>query len=128
MAHKEDIPGSLLLFNDILDKGFDGHLFLVGLAGHYRNLLICKDHRTAQLLEVVESVQERYIQQSKDIDNQTLLRSMAVLSKADVEYKAAKNQRLLVEINLMQLCSLKKSLKLTNPVRFFHLQDKTFAT
>ncbi len=115
MADKEDIPGSSLLYNDIIDKGFDGHLFLVGLAGHYRNLLICKDSRTAQLLEVVESVQDRYVQQSKDIDNKTLLRAIAILSKADTEYKAAKNQRLLVEINLMQLCSLKKELEKKNP-------------
>lgn len=115
MAQREDIPGSLLLFNDILEKGFDGHLFLVGLAGHYRNLLICKDQRTAVLLEVVESVQQRYAEQSKEIENQTILRAIALLSKADTEYKAAKNQRLLVEINLMQLCSLKKELEKKNP-------------
>jgi DNA polymerase-3 subunit gamma/tau len=115
MAQKEDIPGVLLLFNDILDKGFDGHLFLVGLASHYRNLLICKDQRTLVLLEVVESVQERFSTQAKEIDNHILLRAIAVISKADVEYKQAKNQRLLVEITLMQICSLKKELEKKNP-------------
>lgn len=114
-AMKEDIPSSLLLFNDILEKGFDGHQFIVGLADHYRNLLVCKDMRTAILLEVAESIQQRFIEQSKQIDPALILRSIAILSKADVEYKSAKNQRLLVEITLMQLCSLKKELEKKNP-------------
>jgi DNA polymerase-3 subunit gamma/tau len=114
-AMKEDIPSSLLLFNDILEKGFDSHHFIVGLADHYRNLLVCKDIRTASLLEVAESVQQRFIDQSKEIDPNTILRSIALLSKADVEFKAAKNQRLLVEVALMQLCSLKKELEKKNP-------------
>jgi DNA polymerase-3 subunit gamma/tau len=85
------------------------------LASHYRNLLICKDQRTLVLLEVVESVQERFSTQAKEIDNHILLRAIAVISKADVEYKQAKNQRLLVEITLMQICSLKKELEKKNP-------------
>jgi len=107
-AQKEDIPSSLLLLNDIIEKGFDPHNFLVGLADHFRNLLVCKDVRTASLLEVGESVEQQFIEQAKQIDGHTLLRSLAVLSKADVEYKSAKNQRLLVEMALMQLCSLKQ--------------------
>ena len=67
-AKKEDIPAALLLLNDIIEKGFDGHNFIVGLANHYRNLLVCKDVRTANLLEVSESVQERYVAQSKEIE------------------------------------------------------------
>lgn len=105
-ALREDIPAALLLLNDIVEKGFDQHNFVVGLADHYRNLLVCKDVRTASLLEVSESIQERYIEQSKKIETAHLLRSLAVLSKTDVEYKASKNQRLLVELALMQLCSL----------------------
>ncbi len=107
-AQKEDIPSSLLLLNDIIEKGFDPHNFLVGLADHFRNLLVCKDVRTASLLEVGESVEQQFIEQAKQIDGHTLLRSLAVLSKSDVEYKSAKNQRLLVEMALMQLCSLKQ--------------------
>ena len=64
-VQKEDIPNSLLLLNDIIEKGFDPHNFVVGLADHYRNLLVCKDTRTAKLLEVGESVENRYIEQSK---------------------------------------------------------------
>ena len=107
-AQKEDIPSSLLLLNDIIEKGFDPHNFLIGLADHYRNLLVCKDARTASLLEVGESVEQQFVEQAKQIESQILLRSLAVLSKADVEYKSSKSQRLLVEMALMQLCSLKQ--------------------
>lgn len=110
-ALKEDIPACLLLFNDIQSKGFDGHQFIVGLADHYRNLLVCKDVRTAKLLEVGESVENRFIEQSKLIETPYLLRALGVLSKADVDYKSSKNQRLLVELTLMQICSIKNELE-----------------
>lgn len=110
-ALKEDIPNGLLLLNDIIERGFDPHNFLVGLADHYRNLLVCKDLRTAQLLEVSEPVQQKYIDQSKEIDANHLVRALSVLSKADVEYKSSKNQRLLVEMALMQLCSITQELE-----------------
>jgi DNA polymerase-3 subunit gamma/tau len=110
-ALKEDIPNGLLLLNDIVERGFDPHNFVVGLADHYRNLLVCKDVRTAQLLEVSESIQEKYIEQSKEIDANYLVRALGVLSKTDVEYKASKNQRLLVEMAIMQLCSITQELE-----------------
>lgn len=105
-TQKEDIPSALLLLNDIYEKGFDGHNFIVGLADHYRNLLVCKDLRTAKLLEAGEAIEQRYIDQSKQMDGHLILRSLAILSKSDVDYKSSKNQRLLVEMALMQLCSL----------------------
>ena len=110
-ALKEDIPSCLLLFNDILEKGFDGHNFIVGLADHFRNLLVCKDMRTVKLLEVGESVENRFTEQAKAIETPFILRAMGVLSKADVEYKASKNQRLLVELAIMQICSIKNELE-----------------
>lgn len=110
-SQKEDIPNSLLLLNDIIEKGFDAHNFIVGLSNHYRNLLVCKDVRTAKLLEVGETIEQKYIDQAKQVDSHILLRSLAVLSKTDVEYKSAKNQRLLVEMALMQLCSLLNELE-----------------
>jgi DNA polymerase-3 subunit gamma/tau len=110
-AMKEDIPAAILLYNDIQERGFDGHNFVVGLADHYRNLLVCKDVRTAKLLEVGESVENRYIEQAKILNSDHILRCLTVLSKTDVEYKASKNQRLLVELALMQLCSVKQELE-----------------
>ena len=113
-AQKEDIPSSLLLLNDVIEKGFDTHNFIVGLSDHYRNLLVCKDARTAKLLEVVESVEQKYIDQAKLIDGDQLLRALGVLSKTDVEYKMSKNHRLLVEMALMQLCSIQKEFQKKN--------------
>jgi len=110
-AHKEDIPFCLLLFNDILEKGFDGHNFLVGLADHFRNLLVCKDVRTVKLLEVGESVENKFIEQAKLLDVPFIIRSLGVLSKSDIEYKSSKNQRLTVELAIMQLCSIKNELE-----------------
>jgi DNA polymerase-3 subunit gamma/tau len=113
-AQKEDIPSCLLLLNDVIEKGFDSHNFIVGLADHYRNLLVCKDMRTAKLLEVGESVEQKYIDQSKGIDGAQLLRALGVLSKADVDYKSSKNQRLIVEMALMQICSIQKEFEKKN--------------
>jgi len=105
-AQKEDIPNVLLLLNDIVNHGFDLHNFIVGLAEHYRNTLVCKDVRTAKLLEVSESIQNKYVEQSKALESDKIIRALGVLSRADVEFKASKNQRLLVEMALMQLCSI----------------------
>jgi DNA polymerase III subunit gamma/tau len=110
-ALKEDIPFCLLLFNDILEKGFDGHNFLVGLADHFRNLLVCKDVRTAKLLEVGESVENKFIEQAKTLEVTFVIRALGVLSKSDIEYKSSKNQRLTVELAIMQLCSIKNELE-----------------
>ena len=110
-ALAEDIPSSLLLYHEIMDHGFDGHQFIVGLSEHYRNLLICKDSKTVELLEVADTVKERYLEQGKQIEATHILRALGVLSQADTTYKAAKNQRLLVELTLMQLCSIKNELE-----------------
>ncbi len=113
-AQKEDIPSCLLLLNDVIEKGFDSHNFIVGLADHYRNLLVCKDLRTAKLLEVGESIEQKYIDQSKVIDGAQLLRALGVLSKADVDYKSSKNQRLIVEMALIQIFSIQKEFEKKN--------------
>lgn len=114
-ALRQDIPANLLLFNDVIEKGFDGHHFISGLAEHFRNLLICKDPRTSSLLEVGESAERQYIEQAAKIDQQFALRALGVLSKADVEYKAARNPRLLVEMALMQISSILSELEKKNP-------------
>ncbi len=102
----QNTSASLLIFNEILNKGFDGHNFLNGLAEHFRNLLVCRDETTLQLMEVSASIRERYKTQSKKTEPEFLLRGLGLLNKADVQYKASRNQRLLVELTLLQLCSL----------------------
>jgi DNA polymerase III subunit gamma/tau len=114
-ALNEDIPANLLLFNDVMEKGFDGHHFIVGLADHFRNLLVCKDPRTVNLLEVGEVTEKGFLDQSKKVDANLAVRALGVLSKTDVDYKSSKNQRLLVEMALMQLCSIKSELEKKNP-------------
>lgn len=106
--NKLDISESLLLLNEVFNKGFDGHQFILGLSDHFRNLLVCKDARTATLLDVVENIQVKFIEQAKDWDSNQIMRALYVLSKVDVQYKAAKNQRLLVEVALMELSSLQQ--------------------
>ncbi len=103
----EDISSSLVLFNEILNNGFDGHIFINGLAEHFRNLLVSKDEITVTLLEVTDSIKERYSQQSQLFDQRLIIQGLEFINKCDVGYRMSKNQRLLVELTLMQLCSLK---------------------
>lgn len=102
----QQIPASLLLFNEILNNGFDGHNFVAGMGDHFRNLLVSKDPETLQLLEVGKNTKEKYKQQSASCSLPFLIKGLTILNKADVQYKASKNQRLQVELALMQLCSL----------------------
>ena len=99
-----DIPKVMLAFNEILSKGFDGHNFLLGLGEHLRNLLVGKDQQTISLLEVSAALKGRYAAQAAACDQNFLLRALGEISKADVSYKSARNQRLLVEMTLMRLC------------------------
>ena len=114
-ADKEDIPSSLLLYNEVVESGFDSHHFIGGLSSHYRNLLVCKNPKSVELLEVPDTIKERYIEQAKAVDSLLIMRALNALSKADVAYKASKNQRLLVEVCLMELCSLKQEQEKKKP-------------
>jgi DNA polymerase-3 subunit gamma/tau len=96
----------LLTFNEILDSGFDGHHFIAGLGEHIRNLLVCKDAATIQLLEVSENVKQKYLQQAQSCSTQFLLKSLGIINRCDTSYKTAKNQRLQVEIALLQISYL----------------------
>ncbi|NEN25574.1 DNA polymerase III subunit gamma/tau [Cryomorpha ignava] len=96
----------LVTFNAILNKGFDGHNFINGLANHFRNLLFCTSDRTAGIMEVGDTIKERYLEQSKRCDSRFLLNALNTLSETDIHYKSSKNPRLLVELNLLKLCSL----------------------
>jgi DNA polymerase-3 subunit gamma/tau len=107
---EENIPGTLLLFNEILSNGFDGHNFIAGLAEHFRNLLVCKDPATIALLEVGANIQKRYKEQSEKTQVPFLLRALKVVNTCDVNYKSARNPRLLVEFALMQLTAISGTL------------------
>ncbi len=102
--HAGNIPNVLVTFNDILSKGFDGHNFINGLASHFRDLLVCKDAATLPLLEVSPNVKEKYRVQSVTCSGEWLLSLLELAGKADYQYRAAKNQRLHIELTLMKMC------------------------
>ncbi len=100
---QNDQAGLLNLFNEILENGFDGHLYLSGLASHCRDLLVCQDPSTLKLLEVGEEIKARYQEQAQSVNVDFLLASLKTLSDADVRYKSSNNSRLLVELSLMEM-------------------------
>lgn len=108
---EKNISKALLTFDEVLEKGFDGHNFINGLAEHVRNLLVCKNPDTLNLLLVGESIKDKYKSQAEALTGEALLYALRIISKCDVQYKASKNQRLLVEIGLMQLCSITEVLE-----------------
>lgn len=102
----EDATAVLNAYNEIISNGFDGELFLSGLSEHFRNLLISKDERTVQLLDVADDVKENYFKQAALTNETFLLNALNIINQCDIEYKAAKNKRLHVEIALLKLCFL----------------------
>ena len=103
---ENNIPQVLVTYNDILSKGFDGHHFVMGLASHFRDLLVCKNQQTIDLLEVGEQVKTMYFEQSQKTDTRFLIDGIDIANTCDLKYKTSQNQRLLVELCLMQLASL----------------------
>lgn len=100
------IPDLLIVFNDILAKGFDAHHFVSGLATHFRDLLVSKTPSTLSLLEVGEQAQKLYGIQSQKATQDFLLKGIEIANDCDLKYKVSQNQRLLVELCLMQLASI----------------------
>lgn len=112
-----DITNCLLLFNEILNQGFNGQHFIDGLCLHFRDLLISKSLKTHILLNQNENLKDRYVDQSKNLDIDFILKSINLTEECSFKYKNSKNQRLLTEICLMKLCSinnieLKKKVKI----------------
>ncbi|MDX5346625.1 MAG: DNA polymerase III subunit gamma/tau, partial [Hymenobacteraceae bacterium] len=106
----QNLPQSLLLFDEILKNGFDAHNFVIGIAEHFRSLLVCKDNATVQLLEVSENVKAKYADQANRSSLSFLLSGLNVVSQCDINYKSSKNQRLHVELCLMKLAYLNDAL------------------
>lgn len=100
------IPETLMMYNDVLAKGFDGHHFVAGLASHFRDLMVTKNPSTLSLLEVGEQAQELYRLQSQKAPQDFLLKGIELANDCDLKFKVSQNQRLLVELCLMQLCSI----------------------
>ena len=99
----------LLIFDEILHAGFDGHVFINGLAQHFRQLFVCFEHKTLPLLEMPDNRKSRYQQQVARFDRSLVLSALSILNQCDVHYKEAKDQRLHVEMGLLKLAYLKSA-------------------
>jgi DNA polymerase-3 subunit gamma/tau len=108
-----NVSESFLIYNEILEKGFDGHQFVVGLNEHFRNIMVSKDPQTVKLLQVADSIQQRYVEQSAKVSLGYIFSSLSIGSQLDINYKSAKNQRLHVEIGLIKLSQIQQVLTLS---------------
>ena len=128
------IPELLLLYNDILTRGFDGHHFIAGLASHFRDLMVCKTPPTIHLLEVGNIAKKKYYEQSQKTEMPFLLKALEMTNDCDLKYKTSRNQRLLVELCLMQLASItfdgekKNDNHFIVPPSFYKAQANTAST
>jgi DNA polymerase-3 subunit gamma/tau len=101
-----DVSSVLLTFNEVLEKGFDGHNFISGLNSHLRDLLVSKDESTLRLLEATPAVRKRYLQQTERCPVDFLFRALDMGNNCDLNYKSSKNPRLHVELSLIGFCRL----------------------
>ncbi|WP_435132473.1 DNA polymerase III subunit gamma/tau [Formosa sp. A9] len=115
---ENNIPQLLLQFNNTLAKGFDGQHYIAGLASHFRDLLVCKTPETVELLEVGEETKTQYLTQASKTSQQFLMEGINLANACDLKYKTSKNQRLLVELCLMQLASITFDGEKKNSKRF----------
>ncbi|WP_106829512.1 DNA polymerase III subunit gamma/tau [Parabacteroides pacaensis] len=97
---------SMLLLNEILNKGFEGQNIITGLTSHFRDLLVCRDEQTLVLFEVGASIRQRYIELARRCSDQFLFKAIELANTCDLNYRASRNKRLLLELTLIQLCQL----------------------
>ncbi len=103
---KNEVTEVMLTFNEILNHGFDGHHFITGLSSHLRDLLVCKDPVTVQLLEVGGEIKERYKQQAQAAPGDFLLNALEISNSCDYQYKLSQNKRLLIELAIIRIAQL----------------------
>jgi DNA polymerase III subunit gamma/tau len=101
-----DVSSVMITINEILQNGFDAHQFIMGLASHLRDLLVCKDPQTLVLLDKGEELKSKYLSQSENCELSFLIKALRMCNKCDVEYRASKNQRLLVELTLLKMTTI----------------------
>ncbi len=110
----EDLQQVMLIFDEVLRNGFEGELFINGIAEHLRNLLVCKDGETLRLLEVSDSLKDRYRQQAAVAPASFILTALNLCNDCDINYKMARNKRLHVEMTLIKMCFIGQAVKLAN--------------
>ena len=116
-ALSTNVHAALLLFNEILSKGFDGGHFVSGLASHLRDVLVSKDPSTTILLETSDAIRKHYAEQAQKCSPMWIFRALEIINQADINYRTARNKRLTVELMLVKLCSLLMSDTTSSAVR-----------
>src|SRR5699024_6030173 len=111
---QENVPDTLLVFDEIISGGFEGNHFISGLASHFRNLLISKEPKTVQLLEVSENIKKKYLEQSSALSTGLLLSALNIANHCEVNYRTSNNKRLQVELALMKMCHIASALLLSD--------------
>lgn len=102
----ENTGDALLIFNDILDKGFDGQHFLSGLSKHFRELLVANSEKTIQLIEVGANIKVQYMEQAKKCEPWFIFEALKITADGEFQYKSSQNKRLTVELTLIKLCNI----------------------
>ncbi|WP_090388108.1 DNA polymerase III subunit gamma/tau [Niabella drilacis] len=110
---QQDLSGAMLLYDDINRKGFEGDLVLNGFAAFIRNLLVSKDEKVVALLDTVESFKQRYLETAQNTSSSFLISALNILNESEINYRAARNKRLHVELTLIKLCYLQQAIELT---------------
>ncbi|MCC6289123.1 MAG: DNA polymerase III subunit gamma/tau [Chitinophagaceae bacterium] len=111
---EQDAAAALLLYDDINKKGFEGDLVLNGFAEFIRNVLVCKDERVTELLEVVESFKDKYKEAAKQLPVSWLISALNILNEAEINYRAARNKKLHTELAVIKLTYLSQAVQLVN--------------
>jgi len=106
LSIKNKVSDIMVLFNDIVNKGFDGGLLIQGLAKHVRNVLMAKDPQTLSLLEVSEQARQRFTEQAQKTDTRFLYSALRLMNQCDINYRQSSNKRLLVELTLIEIAQL----------------------
>ncbi len=106
-----NVSESLLIFDEVLDKGFDAHHFITGLSSHFRDLLVSSEPGTIKLMEVGDAIKKRYIEQSEKCSSLFIYKALSIINNCDLNYKSSNNKRLHVELALVALANLTESSK-----------------
>ncbi|MFD2968410.1 DNA polymerase III subunit gamma/tau [Sphingobacterium bambusae] len=114
----EDAAQTLLIFDKVLNNGFDGGHFISGLATHIRNLLVAKEPATLKLLEVSDNIKRKYLEQSQALSSGLLLSALNIANQCEINYKNSKNQRLQVELALLKMCHVSAAIVLSKQGSF----------
>ena len=122
----ENIKDSIITFNEIIDLGFDGRIFISGLASHFRNLILARfrDEEVIKLINVSESTRKEYISQAEKVDDKYLISALKICEKTELDYRASHNQMLLIEIALMKISNINYESKKKNEVANTEVESK----